>query len=266
MKKFDISNLIVTGIRDVYSYTLPEDTEGAAVTKNATLIIKSKGCSEYTVDGKEYNADPNTVVFLPKDTAYSIYVDRAGECLIIEFDADVESGATPCEFVTDNDKEVASTAKSLLNYWKLKGPAYHSKCLSELYTLITQISTIHSYTNSLVGKYGLIHKSVKYIEANYYDLDFTIEEIRQSYEHDMTCEGSVPQAIVCFLDSEDFEDAIRNAVSLGGDGDTQACIAGAIAEAFYGVPDEMQEAFEYVDENLRDYFWEYADLLYGRST
>lgn len=167
MKKFDISNLIVTGIRDVYSYTLPEDTEGAAVTKNATLIIKSKGCSEYTVDGKEYNADPNTVVFLPKDTAYSIYVDRAGECLIIEFDADVESGATPCEFVTDNDKEVANTAKSLLNYWKLKGPAYHSKCLSELYTLITQISTIHSYTNSLVGKYGLIHKSVKYIEANY---------------------------------------------------------------------------------------------------
>ncbi len=167
MKKFDISNLIVTGIRDIYSYTLPEDTEGAAVTKNATLIIKSKGCSEYTVDGKEYNADPNTVVFLPKDTAYSIYVDRAGDCLIIEFDADVESGATPCEFVTDNDKEVASTAKSLLNYWKLKGPAYHSKCLSELYTLITQISTIHSYTNSLVGKYGLIHKSVKYIEANY---------------------------------------------------------------------------------------------------
>lgn len=106
----------------------------------------------------------------------------------------------------------------------------------------------------------------KYIEANYYDLDFTVEEIRQSYEHDMTCEGSVPQAIVCFLDSEDFEDAIRNAVSLGGDGDTQACIAGAIAEAFYGVPDEMQEAFEYVDENLRDYFWEYADLLYGRNT
>ena len=68
----------------------------------------------------------------------------------------------------------------------------------------------------------------------------------------MTCEGSVPQAIVCFLDSTDFEDAIRNAVSLGGDGDTQACIAGAIAEAFYGISNELQEeVFNYMDEDLQ---------------
>ncbi len=104
----------------------------------------------------------------------------------------------------------------------------------------------------------------KYIEENYYSLDFTVEEIRPGYKHDMTCEGSVPQAIVCFLDSEDFEDAVRNAVSLGGDGDTQACIAGAIAEAYYGIPDELQEkVFDYMDEDLQDYYWEYADRLYN---
>ena len=107
----------------------------------------------------------------------------------------------------------------------------------------------------------------KYIEQKYYDLDFTVDEIRPGYQHDMTCEGSVPQAIVCFLDSEDFEDAIRNAVSLGGDGDTQACIAGAIAEAFYGIPDELQEeVFDYIDDNLQDYYWEYAGQLYEKDS
>ena len=80
----------------------------------------------------------------------------------------------------------------------------------------------------------------------------------------MTCEGSVPQAIVCFLESEDFEDAIRNAVSLGGDGDTQACIAGAIAEAYYGIPEELEEEiFRYLDDNQKDYYFTYSEELYG---
>lgn len=103
----------------------------------------------------------------------------------------------------------------------------------------------------------------EYIESKYYDLSFTVDEIRPGYKHDMTCEGSVPQAIVCFLDSTDFEDAIRNAVSLGGDGDTQACIAGAIAEAYYGIPDELAEKiFDYMDDDLQEYYWEYAGELY----
>ncbi len=67
-----------------------------------------------------------------------------------------------------------------------------------------------------------------------YDLSRTIDSIRPTYEFDVSCQGSVPEAIIAFLDSTDFEDAIRNAISLGGDADTQACIAGAIAEAFYG--------------------------------
>jgi len=67
-----------------------------------------------------------------------------------------------------------------------------------------------------------------------YDLSRRIEDIRPTYRINLTCPGSVPEAIIAFLDSENFEDAIRNAVSLGGDADTQAAIAGAIAEPFYG--------------------------------
>ncbi len=104
-----------------------------------------------------------------------------------------------------------------------------------------------------------------YIQQKYYDLDFTVDEIRPYYSHDMTCEGSVPQAIVCFLDSCDFEDAVRNAVSLGGDGDTQACIAGAIAEAYYGIPEELEiQVFDYIDEDLQNYYFEYSDELYRK--
>jgi ADP-ribosylglycohydrolase len=66
-----------------------------------------------------------------------------------------------------------------------------------------------------------------------YALDRTVDEIRPDYRADLTCQGSVPEAIIAFLDSTSFEDALRNAVSLGGDADTQACIAGAIAEAHY---------------------------------
>lgn len=104
----------------------------------------------------------------------------------------------------------------------------------------------------------------EYIEENYYDLDFTVDEIRPHYSHDMTCEGSVPQAIVCFLDSSCFEDAVRNGVSLGGDGDTICCIAGAIAGAFYGVPHEIEEeGLSYMDDVLKEYLYLCLDGLLG---
>ena len=78
-----------------------------------------------------------------------------------------------------------------------------------------------------------------------YDLDRTVNDIRPSYFFDVSCQGTVPQAIVAFLDSESYEDAVRNAVSLGGDSDTLSCIVGGIAEAFYGsVPDEIRAKVE----------------------
>lgn len=94
-----------------------------------------------------------------------------------------------------------------------------------------------------------------YIEKNYYTLNFTLDEIRPTYKFDVTCQGSVPQAIQCFLESTDFEDAVRNAVSLGGDGDTQAAMAGAIAEAFYGIPEDIKEkAFTYFKGAVKYYY------------
>ena len=73
-----------------------------------------------------------------------------------------------------------------------------------------------------------------------YDLDRTVDEIRKTYRFDVSCQGSVPEAIISFLESEDFEDAIRRAISLGGDSDTLACMAGGIAQAYYKtVPPEI---------------------------
>ncbi len=73
-----------------------------------------------------------------------------------------------------------------------------------------------------------------------YDLSRTCDEIRPTYHHDESCQKTVPEALTAFLEGEDFEDVIRTAVSLGGDCDTLTCIAGSVAEAYYGVPDEMR--------------------------
>lgn len=74
-----------------------------------------------------------------------------------------------------------------------------------------------------------------------YDLDRTVDDIRPSYSFDVSCQGSVPEAIIAFLESCSYEDAVRNAISLGGDSDTLACITGGIADAFYGdVPEPVQ--------------------------
>ncbi|MEN6620138.1 MAG: ADP-ribosylglycohydrolase family protein [Smithella sp.] len=86
-----------------------------------------------------------------------------------------------------------------------------------------------------------------------YDLSRTVDEIRPKYRFDPTCAGSVPESIICFLDSIDFEDAIRNAVSLGGDSDTQACITGGIAEAAYSIPANMlNKAREMIPKEFLD--------------
>ena len=74
-----------------------------------------------------------------------------------------------------------------------------------------------------------------------YDLSRTCDEIRPHYHHVETCQKSVPEALTGFFEGADFEDVIRTTVSLGGDCDTLACIAGSVAEAFYGVPEELKD-------------------------
>lgn len=92
-----------------------------------------------------------------------------------------------------------------------------------------------------------------YVEREFgYDLSRTLDEIRPGYRFNESCQDTVPQAIIAFLESTDFEDAIRNAISLGGDSDTLAAITGSIAEAAYGVPQELKDkAWAYLDEPLR---------------
>lgn len=100
----------------------------------------------------------------------------------------------------------------------------------------------------------------EYIEDKYYSIDFTIDEIRPTYRFNATCQRSVPEALECFFESTDFEDTVRNAISLGGDADTLAAIAGSVAEAFYGIPDNIKNTvFEYLDGVLTDYYRSWHD-------
>ncbi len=90
-----------------------------------------------------------------------------------------------------------------------------------------------------------------FITKNYYTLDFTLDEIRDTYEFNETSQNTVPQALQAFFESTNFEDAIRNAISIGGDSDTLAAICGGIAEAYYGIPDNIRkQAINFLDEDL----------------
>lgn len=104
-----------------------------------------------------------------------------------------------------------------------------------------------------LGRHGASLSDIRSALAAYYDLDFTLEDIRPHYSFDVSCQGTVPQAVVSFLESNDFEDAVRNAISIGGDSDTLAAVTGSLAEAFYGVPDVIRrQALAFLDEPLRE--------------
>ena len=90
-----------------------------------------------------------------------------------------------------------------------------------------------------------------YVNEHYYPMNFTLDGIRGEYRFDSSCQNSVPQAIMAFLEAGGFEDAIRNAISIGGDSDTIAAIAGSIAEAYYGIPTDIRKhALTFLDERL----------------
>lgn len=101
-----------------------------------------------------------------------------------------------------------------------------------------------------------------YIEENFsYDLSRTCDEIRPGYCHVESCQETVPEALAAFLEGESFEDVIRTAVSLGGDCDTLTCIAGSVAEAFYGVPEGLkQQCRDRLPEKLRGILEKFENL------
>lgn len=96
-------------------------------------------------------------------------------------------------------------------------------------------------------------EDVRRYASQYYDLSFTLDEIRPDYSFDVSCQGSVPQAIVAFLTGTDFADVIAEAISIGGDSDTIAAITGGVAEAYFGVPDDLREkGLSYLTEDLKE--------------
>ncbi len=95
-----------------------------------------------------------------------------------------------------------------------------------------------------------------------YDLGRTCDEIRPTYHHVESCQETVPEAITAFLEGVDFEDSIRDAVSLGGDCDTLTCITGGIAEAFFGVPEELiRECEERLPEEFLEILHRFVDIV-----
>lgn len=115
-----------------------------------------------------------------------------------------------------------------------------------------------------LARNGASKEEIKeYIEKEFhYDLNRTLNEIRPTYHMDETCQKTVPEAIIAFLESKDYEDAIRNAVSLGGDTDTLGAITGSIAEAYYGIPQTLiTECRNRINKEMRDVLDEFDQTL-----
>ena len=140
----------------------------------------------------------------------------------------------------------------------------------KLSKLVTQVS--HNHPEGLKGaeatavavymaKTGSDISEIRdYIDKNYYPINFKIDDIRDTYQFNETCQDTVPQALATFFESISFEDAIRNAISIGGDSDTVAAICGGIAEAYYGIPTDIRnEAMPFLDPRLTELLVEFEN-------
>lgn len=159
---------------------------------------------------------------------------------------------------------------------RISAVAYFANSIEEVKELSRKVTEVtHNHPEGLKGaeataiaiylaKEGKSIEDIrKHINDNYYKLDFTLDEIRPFYKFNETCQNTVPQAIEAFLESTSFEDAIRNAISIGGDSDTLAAITGSIAEAYYGIPRNIkEEALTFLDERLLNIMIE----CYNRSS
>lgn len=147
---------------------------------------------------------------------------------------------------------------------RVSGCAYVADSLDEVKRLSKAVTEVtHNHPEGIKGaeavavavylaRTGTSMADIReYVTTNYYPLDFTLDDIRPTYKFDSSCQGSVPQAMEAFFESTSFEDAIRNAISIGGDSDTIAAITGSIAEAYYGVPTNLREAaISFLDHRL----------------
>ena len=142
--------------------------------------------------------------------------------------------------------------------------AYAAKTLDEAIRLSETVTKVsHNHPEGIKGAeaatvavfLALHGKNIPeirdYIDKHYYPMNFTLDSIRETYTFNVSCRETVPQAIMAFLESASYEDAVRNAISLGGDSDTLAAITGGIAEAYYGIPSEIRKlGFTFLDDEL----------------
>ena len=143
--------------------------------------------------------------------------------------------------------------------------AWAANCLEEVKTLSYIVTAVsHDHPEGLKGaeatavatfmaRTGATMDEIRAImERDYYSINFTIDEVRPLYRYNETCQKTLPVALAAFYESTDFEDAIRNAISVGGDSDTIAAITGAIAGAYYDVPKELRtQALNYLAPELK---------------
>lgn len=117
-----------------------------------------------------------------------------------------------------------------------------------------------------LARIGKSKEEIKeYVIKNYYNINFKLNEIRDSYEFNEICQNSVPQALEAFFESTSFEDAIRNAISIGGDSDTIGAICGGVAQAYYGIEKSMQEqAKKFLDKPLLKILEDFEKYIEGR--
>lgn len=152
--------------------------------------------------------------------------------------------------------------------------AYVAKNIEEVKFLSREVTKVsHNHKEGIKGaeatavaifmaKKGSGKEEIKSEMEKYYSLDFNYEDLVKNYGFDETCQGTVPEALYIFLESEDFEDAIRTAISIGGDSDTLAAIVGSIAEAYYTIPDAIREkALSYMDSFERKIYDEFEKLI-----
>lgn len=156
------------------------------------------------------------------------------------FDNIAAARIAPIPYITDSPIEIKDNTQLVTEVSHLSKEAINGAEAVAIAINLAKSGHSISYIRNHINKY-------------YYKLNFTLSSIRATYGYTTSCNGTVPQAIVAFLESTSFEDAIRNAVSLGGDCDTIAAITGSIAEAYYGVPREMQEEMmHYIPEPLME--------------
>jgi ADP-ribosylglycohydrolase len=168
-------------------------------------------------------------LFAEKPSPYESYGNGAG------------MRVSACGIVGKNQQEVINLARAVTKITHNHEESYQA---AEAIAM-----SVHLLRNGMK-----ISELKHYIQHHYYALDFTLDGIRSSYRFTERAIDSTPEAIVAFLESHSFEDAIRNAISIGGDSDTISAMTGALAEAYYGIPEEIQkEALLYLDPLLIKY-------------